>query len=238
MTIYPAQSGNVTPDSLVYNGKPQKLVVAGKVEGGTLQYFIGKDAPLREADWEDDIPTATDAGKYTVWYRVKGDANHNDSDPASVVAKIAKAPISPTLSISGWTYGDEADAPALKGNPGKGAVTFQYSDAKDGKFTKAVPTQAGSWFVRAVVAETDNYEGITTAPVSFAISKLTVSIFADNKAGVYGDDIQELTYRFSVNPVKGDDLDITLTTKAGATSEPGEYPITIKWNGNGNYKVS
>lgn len=94
MTIYPAQSGNVTPDSLVYNGKPQKLVVAGKVEGGTLQYFVGKDAPLREAEWEDDIPTATDAGKYTVWYRVKGDANHNDSDPASVVAKIAKAPIS------------------------------------------------------------------------------------------------------------------------------------------------
>ena len=140
MTIYPAQSGNVTPDSLVHNGKPQKLVVAGKVEGGTLQYFIGKDAPLREADWEDDIPTATDAGKYTVWYRVKGDANHNDSDPASVVAKIAKAPISPTLSISGWTYGDEADAPALKGNPGKGAVTFQYSDAK--KSTK--PTKPTS----------------------------------------------------------------------------------------------
>ena len=168
---------------------------------------------------------------------MKGDANHNDSDPASVVAKIAKAPISPTLSISGWTYGDEADAPALKGNPGKGAVTFQYSDAKDGKFTKAVPTQAGSWFVRAVVAETDNYEGITTAPVSFAISKLKLSIFADNKAGVYGDDIQELTYRFSVNPVRGDDLDITLITKAGATSEPGEYPITIKWNGNGNYKA-
>lgn len=87
---------------------------------------------------------------------MKGDANHNDSDPASVVAKIAKAPISPTLSISGWTYGD---------------------------------------------------------------------------------DIQELTYRFSVNPVRGDDLDITLTTKAGATSEPGEYPITIQWHGNGNYKA-
>ena len=37
--------------------------------------------------------------------------------------------------------------------------------------------------------------------------------------------------------VRGDNLDITLTTKAGATSEPGEYPITIKWNGSGNYKA-
>ena len=170
---------------------------------GGWEWVTGSTVPTA-AQTDYPVVLAVDDGNYD-YTGVDGDANHNDSDPASVVAKNAKAPISPTLSISGWTYGDEADAPALKGNPGKGAVTFQYSDAKDGKFTKAVPTQAGSWFVRAVVAETDNYEGITTAPVSFAISKLKLSIFADNKAGVYGDDIQELTYRFSVNPVKGDD---------------------------------
>lgn len=237
VTIYPDQSGIVTPDSLVYNGKPQKLVTAGTVEGGTLQYYVGKKVSEKATDWKTEIPTATDAGEYTVWYRVKGDANHNDSAPASVVAKIAKAPISPTLSIVGWTYGDKAIAPVLKNNPGKGKVTFQYSDAKKGKFSVNVPTQAGNWFVRAEVAATDNYKGITTAPVSFAIAKRTVSIFADNKEGVYGDAIKALTYRLSEKAVGGDDLGITLKTKAKTNSAPGEYPITLEWNGNGNYKA-
>ena len=90
---------------------------------------------------QTDYPVvlAVDDGNYD-YTDVKGDANHNDSDPASVVAKIANTSAHLPLSISGWTYGDEADAPALKSNPGKGAVTFQYSDAK--KSTK--PTKPTS----------------------------------------------------------------------------------------------
>ena len=45
------------------------------------------------------IPTGTDAGTYTVWYRVIGDANHNDTAPASVEVSIGKKP----LTISGVT---------------------------------------------------------------------------------------------------------------------------------------
>ena len=45
------------------------------------------------------IPTGTDAGTYTVWYRVIGDANHNDTAPASVEFSIGKKP----LTISGVT---------------------------------------------------------------------------------------------------------------------------------------
>ena len=238
--VTPANPVGIPPTAispLIYSGNAQALVQAGSAINGTMKYAVGQTAPATESGWSKKVPTATKAGEYTVWYRVKSDANHNDSVPASVVAEIAKAPISPTLSIAGWTYGDESNAPELKGNPGKGKVTFQYSNAKDGKFTKTIPTQAGSWFVQAVVAETDNYEGITTAPTSFAISKLKLSIFADNKEGVYVDAIKALTYRLSEKIVKGDDLGITLTTTAKATSAPGEYPITLNWNGNRNYKA-
>ena len=49
--------------------------------------------------YSQDIPTGTDAGAYTVWYRVIGDANHNDTAPASVAVRIGKKP----LTITGVT---------------------------------------------------------------------------------------------------------------------------------------
>ncbi len=49
--------------------------------------------------YSQDIPTGTDAGAYTVWYRVIGDANHNDTAPASVAVRIGQKP----LTITGVT---------------------------------------------------------------------------------------------------------------------------------------
>ena len=49
--------------------------------------------------YSQDIPTGTDAGAYTVWYRVIGDANHNDTAPASVPVSIGQKP----LTITGVT---------------------------------------------------------------------------------------------------------------------------------------
>ena len=49
--------------------------------------------------YSQDIPAGTDAGAYTVWYRVIGDANHNDTAPASVPVSIGQKP----LTITGVT---------------------------------------------------------------------------------------------------------------------------------------
>ena len=46
--------------------------------------------------YSQDIPVGTDAGTYTVWYRVIGDANHNDTAPASVAVSIGKKPLTIT----------------------------------------------------------------------------------------------------------------------------------------------
>jgi len=70
--------------------------------------------------------------------------------------------------------------------------------------------------------------------VKWSVAGTAVKLYSDasckNEVGTKATDARTVY-------VKGDDLDINLTTKAGATSEPGEYPITIKWNGNGNYKA-
>ena len=112
VTKAPAAVGN-----LVYNGSAQELVTAGTATGGTMWYS------LDGTNWKDNIPTGTNAGTYTVWYKVAGDSNHNDSSPASVTVTIAPKPV----TVSGITASD-------KTYDGSTAATLVYTDAEfDGK---------------------------------------------------------------------------------------------------------
>ena len=81
-------AATVTANTLIYTGSAQALVtVTGEATGGTMQYALGtKDAATEE--YTPSIPTGTDAGTYYVWYKVIGDANHNDSEAGFVEAKI------------------------------------------------------------------------------------------------------------------------------------------------------
>ena len=82
-------------ENLTYTGREQALITAGSVtSGGTMQYSLTENGT-----YSQDIPTGTDAGTYTVWYRVIGDENHNDTAPASVAVSIGKKP----LTITGVT---------------------------------------------------------------------------------------------------------------------------------------
>ena len=82
-------------ENLTYTGREQALITAGSVtSGGTMQYSLTENGT-----YSQDIPTGTDAGEYTVWYRVIGDENHNDTAPASVAVRIGKKP----LTINGVT---------------------------------------------------------------------------------------------------------------------------------------
>lgn len=85
----------IAQENLTYIGQEQALITAGSVtKYGTMQYSLTENGT-----YSQDIPAGTDAGTYTVWYRVIGDANHNDTAPASVVVRIGKKP----LTITGVT---------------------------------------------------------------------------------------------------------------------------------------
>ena len=177
------------PDTLTYTGEAQALVTGGSVTGGELQYALGNDATTAPAleSFTTTVPTGTDAGDYFVWYRIKGDANHNDVAPACIPVSIAKAAITPTVSITSWTYGQSANAPSVDGNPGSGAVTYEYSDKTGGTYSAAVPANAGTWYVKATVAETANYQGATTQPLSFAIVKASITPTVSITGWTYGE---------------------------------------------------
>ena len=85
----------IAQENLTYTGQEQALITAGSVtSGGTMQYSLTENGT-----YSQDSPVGTDAGTYTVWYRVIGDANHNDTAPASVAVSIGKKP----LTITGVT---------------------------------------------------------------------------------------------------------------------------------------
>jgi hypothetical protein len=59
------------------------------------------------------------------------------------------------------------------GNPGGGSVNYIYSIAQDGIYSATVPSTAGTYWVKAIVAATTNYLGGESAAISFAIDKAT-----------------------------------------------------------------
>ena len=96
VTVEKADIRSITPptaqENLTYTGQEQALITAGSVtDYGTMQYSLTENGT-----YSQDIPTGTDAGTYTVWYRVIGDENHNDTAPASVAVRIGKKPLTIT----------------------------------------------------------------------------------------------------------------------------------------------
>ena len=91
----PTFTAPTAQENLTYTGQEQALITAGSVTNyGTMQYSLTENGT-----YSQDIPVGTDAGAYTVWYRVIGDANHNDTTPASVAVRIGQKP----LTITGVT---------------------------------------------------------------------------------------------------------------------------------------
>ena len=104
----------------------------------------------------------------------------------NVKVTINKESITPTMTLSGWNYGDTAKTPTVTENTGKGAVTYSYSGTTRGGATfgpsASAPTQAGTYTVTATVAESDNYfGGICTADFTIAPKSVDATVAAEDK---------------------------------------------------------
>ncbi|SFW52390.1 hypothetical protein SAMN02910447_03449, partial [Ruminococcus sp. YE71] len=92
-----------TAKKLTYNGYAQELVNAGSAVGGTMQYSLDGTA------YSTGIPKGTNAGNYTVYYKVVGDANHNDTAPGQIIVSISEAPSTTTTTTTTTTSTTTSD---------------------------------------------------------------------------------------------------------------------------------
>lgn len=175
---------SVTLDGWTYGEEYNEPEVVGIKEESVVDfYFKVKDAD--DNTYTTIIPE--NAGNYTVKV-VVAETDNYASGSATADFTIAKAPLNDpeferklTVSITGWKYGATPNAPSVEGNLGNGEVTYTYKDAEDdqAEFTETVPTNVGSYLIKATVAESDNYLG-DEAENEFSIEKgdipaLTVS---------------------------------------------------------------
>ena len=159
-----------TANALTYNGAEQALVTAGKTTGGTMLYR------LDNSDWSEQLPTAKNAGEYTVWYKVQGNAEYADVAKQNVTVTVAKKSVTVTAldqsAYTGSTAPDlgspEADKDyKVEGLVGadtlSGTVTLDYAQTPDmSKTGKTAINITGT-------LSNDNYE------ITYISGTLTVS---------------------------------------------------------------
>lgn len=92
-----------TANTLTYNGTAQPLITAGSTSGGRMEYRLGNTG-----DYSAEVPTATNAGTYTVWYKVVGDDTHDSVAEQSFSVSIAKAKVTATAKSYAIQTGDKA----------------------------------------------------------------------------------------------------------------------------------
>ena len=145
----------------------------------------GDTTLIENTDYTVEYSDNINAGVATV--TITGMGNYTGTKTASFTIK--KADIFPVVSMDGWTYGETANEPSVSGNTDGGTVTYQYkvSSAEDSDYSDTVPSNAGTYTVKATVAETDNYNG-GTATADFTIAKSgSQTEVKDNQTVTYGE---------------------------------------------------
>jgi len=152
-----------TGAAIVGVGKTTALVSGGVADGGTLMYAVTttNTKPTSTAGFSDAVPTAQDitaSGKVYVWYYVKGDDSHSDSEIAATAIEVPVADIVvwdatniSDLRVRGTRHSYTKEGVTLSGNSDMNeAMFYNYGDPlmdgisfyanESGGFTFTAPT--------------------------------------------------------------------------------------------------
>ena len=221
--------------NLSYTGSAQVLVNSGSATNGTLYYRIGSSGT-----WSTSVPTATNAGTYTVYAKACGNDQHRDSDVASVNVTIGKVNSSvstaPTAKTLTYTGSDQALVNAGTASGG----TMQYCLTQDGTYSATIPTgtNAGDYTVWYRVVGDSNHNNTTVQSIDVTINKATPVVTAPTaKDLTYTGSAQEL-----INPgtTTGGTLQYRVNGGVWSTEIPkgidaGTYSVSCRVEGDANF---
>ena len=161
-----------TANALTYNGTEQALVTAGKTTGGTMLYR------LDDSKWSEQIPTAKNVGKYTVWYKVQGNAEYADVAEQSLTVTVSNQPSGGGASGGGGggasSGGGGGAAPAP--TPADADVITVKEDTKDNTTSKPgaetdTTTTTKTTVKNTTTETTKNEQGQDVSKTTASVSK-------------------------------------------------------------------
>ncbi|MCH5148367.1 MAG: hypothetical protein J1G05_03260 [Clostridiales bacterium] len=137
-------------------------------------------------DATSNLPDSVNAGTYDVVVYLNDSNNYQwaSTPGTSVIVKftVGKADDEETsrLTIKGWQYGTYSAAensPSAQVKSG-GTIYYEYSTDGGETYSSIVPDtgSVGTYYVRVVVAESNNYNAYTGAAVSFDITKFLFTV--------------------------------------------------------------
>ena len=158
----------IAPASSAYTGDNQNETVITVVPGDDEPMVVDKD--IKSITLPADV---TSFGEYDV--TIEGQGNYTGTTTKKF--NITQAENNATVTIAGWTYGEydeEVNAPQTTADFGVETVKYTYSvkDANDWK--DEVPTEFGTYTVKAYIAETADYAE-AVAYADFDIAKADVT---------------------------------------------------------------
>ena len=203
--------------------------VSGKV-------YTGENLTADIADGElytvSENNGGTEVGRYDVKLKLRDDANYywegkeKDVSVITVDFNISAAENKWTAepSITGWTYGESANAPSYGAKFGDVKIEYKKASEPDSAYTIAVPANAGDYNVRLSVTATDNFGGLTKA-LDFTIAKASVAIPTVSGKVYTGENLTaDIT----------DGEHYTVSENNGGT-EVGRYDVKLKLRDDANY---
>ena len=162
------------------------------VEGiADCDYSATAQTPEPVVKWTDSYGverTLTNGTDYQVSYRdnvhagtatvsIAGQGNYQGVLEKSFQIRQARNEFTSALTCADYTYAKDA-VPAPNVTTKYGTVIYEYAKVpdngappEDDAYTTEVPVKAGEWWVRAYVPETEDYTGMLSVSVKFAISK-------------------------------------------------------------------
>ncbi len=149
--------------SLTYNGASHELITPGSVDGGSMLYSLSEDG-----DYSSVVPTAINAGDYTVWYMVKGIEGVNDIEPISITAAIAPKTVGLEWSGTEFTYDGEEHCPSA-------VITGLCGEDKCDVTVEGAAKEVGTYTAKATGLSNSNYKLPSDATCEFTISEEEVT---------------------------------------------------------------
>ena len=222
--------------------------------------WISSDKTVATVDTEGKV-TAKAAGDAEITATTKDGTTLTATCAVTVTAAPKAELVAESTSIScdeleyGYTTGSSASVVITnKGNADANTtIAMENGSASAFTLTGAVSAiAAGKKATLTVQAKTGLAAGAYTdnikvtygknelsIPVTVNVSKRAISITADNKEKTYGNANPQLTYQItSENLIKGDSIDITLSTSAKTDSDAGTYEIEVTTGTNDNYDIT
>ena len=235
-------------EGLVYNGKAQALADAASAvySGGELRF--SSDG----TNYGADVPTGRNAAAYTVYYKVVGDADHNDVGGHFSVS-IAPKPIAVTYTGQAMIreYGDESwsafgetladngyylTADLCEGDDITDVVSVKFTDKSGKEVVTDGKLPVGTYDYVAESKDNANYDVSITLGEEATLTVVPAawwSVSASNKTVTYNGEAQSFFEVGSCNAAK--DAEVTYTF---ATEEKGTYTGTIpSFRNAGTYTV-